>query len=109
MKSTGRQLARTPEVCISAIREITSYSRSWIFGSSRHHGADQNIDCSPPVQETFLLANLSGLQPVFQTRPSNAKSSPLLRGIHTAACFAMQPRDRSDINGSGRGIAGAVR
>ena len=39
---------------------------------------------------------------------SHAKSSPLLRGLHSAARSAVQPRVWSDINGSGRGTAGTV-
>jgi hypothetical protein len=39
---------------------------------------------------------------------SDAKSSPHVRRIQTAARSAEQPRDWSDINGSGRGKTGTV-
>jgi hypothetical protein len=57
----------------------------------------------------FLLANPLCSPPHFRARLSDAKSSRLVRGMHTAARSAVQPRDWSDINGSGREIAGTVR
>ena len=61
-----------------------------------------------PVRQNIFLEIPPSTRRGFRARSPNVKSSPLSRGIHTAACFAVQPRDWSDINGSGRGIAGAV-
>lgn len=82
------------------------------------------LACFSMVQQTssmfILLQRTAGAPEIFCRQishargqipartASDAKSSPLFRGVHFAARSSVQPRDWSDVNGSGRGTTGTV-
>ncbi|WMY07288.1 hypothetical protein [Paraburkholderia phenoliruptrix] len=58
--------------------------------------------------EIFLHAKLPCARSDLSEERFQCENITPIRGIRTAARCAVQPRDWSDINGSGRGTAGTV-
>lgn len=84
---------------------------AWQRGASRK----SLTNCSSRVAhahsqsaQNIFLEILPSTHRGSRARSPNRKTSPLSRGIHTAARSSVQPRDWSDINGGGRVIAGTV-